>query len=104
MALSRGQAGMLVLVAPLIALYTVAESGDRRRGLAVGGLAVAALGVAHGLLKPSWVGPANLALVALGALAVAAGDSPRTPPPPPPPAPTRAPPAQHDKEPAPPPP
>jgi signal transduction histidine kinase len=77
MALSRGQTGMLVIVAPLIALYTVAESGDRRHGLAVGGLAVATIGVAHGLLKPSWVGPANLALVALGALAVAAGDSSR---------------------------
>jgi signal transduction histidine kinase len=52
-------------------------TADRRHGLAVGGIAVAALGVAHGLLKPSWVGPANLALVALGALAVAAGDSSR---------------------------
>jgi hypothetical protein len=50
-------------------------TADRRHGLAGGG--IAALGVAHGLLKPSWVGPANLALVALGALAVAAGDSSR---------------------------
>ncbi len=77
MALYRGQTGMLVMLAPLIAVYTVAERGDRRRGLAIGGLAVAALGVVHGLLKPSWMGPANLALVALGALAVAAGDSSR---------------------------
>lgn len=77
MALYRGQTGMLVMLAPLIALYTVAERGDRSRGLMIGGIAVAALGVVHGLLKPSWMGPANLALVALGALAVAAGDSSR---------------------------
>ncbi len=77
MALYRSQTGMLVLVAPLIALYTVADRADRRRGLTIGGLAVAAIGVAHGLMKPSWMGPANLALVALGALAVAAGDSSR---------------------------
>ena len=77
MAQYRGQTGMLVMLAPLIAVYTVAERGDRRRGLAIGGLAVAALGVVHGLIKPSWMGPANLALVALGALAVAAGDSSR---------------------------
>ncbi|SRR5216683_575496 len=77
MALYRGQTGMLVLLAPLIALYTVADRADRRGGLTIGGIAVAALGVAHGLLKPSWMGPANLALVALGALAVAAGDSSR---------------------------
>src|SRR5258708_21619395 len=65
MALSRGQAGMLVLVAPLIALYTVAESGDRRRGLAVGGLAGAPLRRAPGPPKPPWAGPADPAAGAL---------------------------------------
>src|SRR5260370_5267020 len=67
MALSRGQAGMLVLVAPLIALYTVAESGDRRRGLAVRGLAGAAPRVAPRLLQTPRGGRAKPAPVELRA-------------------------------------
>jgi signal transduction histidine kinase len=73
----RGQTGVLILLAPLIALYTLADLTERRRGLTVGGLAVAAIAATHTLGHPSWMGPENLALAALGALAVAAGDSSR---------------------------
>jgi signal transduction histidine kinase len=73
-----GHEGTLLLAAPLIALYTVAEASARRRALLIGGLAVLALGGAHILLKPSsWIGAENVALAALGGLAVAAGDSSR---------------------------
>ncbi|GAA2328637.1 sensor histidine kinase [Dactylosporangium salmoneum] len=71
--------GALVLAAPLLALYTVAESESRRRALTIGVLAVLAFAGLHMLVKPeSWLGPENLALAALGALAVAAGDGARS--------------------------
>jgi signal transduction histidine kinase len=79
--------GALVLAAPLIALYTFADSGGgpagggrgRRRNLAIGGLAIAALAGAHIMARPSsWLGADNLALAALGALALAAGDASRS--------------------------
>ena len=76
-ALYRGQSGILVLLAPLIALFTVADVTDRRRGLTLGALTVLVIAVAHALIKLSWLGPENVALAALGALAVAAGDSSR---------------------------
>ncbi|WP_203920459.1 sensor histidine kinase [Rugosimonospora africana] len=73
-----GHDGVLLLAAPLIALYTVAEASARRRALLIGGLAVLALGGAHMLLKPTaWIGAENIALAALGGLAVAAGDAAR---------------------------
>jgi signal transduction histidine kinase len=73
-----GHNGTLVLAAPLIALYTVADTTDRRRALVVGGCAVFALGAVHVLIKPaSWAGAENIALAALGGLAVAAGDASR---------------------------
>ena len=75
----HGHGGTLVLAAPLVALYTVAEAADRRRALAIGGLAVLALAVVHMLIRPfSWAGPDNLALAALSGLAVAAGDASRS--------------------------
>ena len=69
-----------VLLAPLVALYTVADSpGRRSRSLAFGGLAVLALTAFHMLMRHSAaMGPENLALVALGSLAVAAGDASRS--------------------------
>ncbi|MGI5184219.1 sensor histidine kinase [Dactylosporangium sp. CA-152071] len=71
--------GMLILAAPLIALYTVAESASRRRALTIGVLAVSAFAGLHMLAKPaSWLGAENLALAALGGLAVAAGDGARS--------------------------
>jgi signal transduction histidine kinase len=74
----QGHQGWLVLAAPLIALYTAVESTARRRALAVGGLAVLALGATHTFLMTSArLGAENLALAALGALAVAAGDAAR---------------------------
>jgi signal transduction histidine kinase len=78
LALHHGHEGTLVLAAPLIALYTVADTANRRRALTIGGSAVLALGVLHVLIKPeSWAGAENVALAALGALAVAAGDASR---------------------------
>jgi signal transduction histidine kinase len=69
----------LVLAAPLIALYTIAEAASRRRAVAIGALAVFAIAGMHALLKPgTWLGAENLALAALGALAVAAGDASRS--------------------------
>jgi signal transduction histidine kinase len=69
-----------VLLAPLVALYTVVESPvHRRRSLVFGGLAVLALAVFHMMRGHSGpLGPENIALVALGGLAVAAGDAARS--------------------------
>jgi signal transduction histidine kinase len=77
--LYRGHQGSMVLAAPLIALYTVADTSSRRRALTIGVLAVLAFAGLHMLVKPSsWLGADNLALAALGALAVAAGDASRS--------------------------
>ncbi|CAI9402775.1 sensor histidine kinase [Nocardioides sp. T2.26MG-1] len=78
LALLHGDGGDLVLAAPLIALYTLAERTGRRPTLVVGGLVVLVLGGVHVLIKPeSWIGSENIALAALGALAVASGDASR---------------------------
>jgi signal transduction histidine kinase len=71
--------GTLILAAPLIALYTVAEASSRRRALIIGAQAVLVFAGLHMLLKPSsWLGAENLTLAALGGLAVAAGDASRS--------------------------
>jgi signal transduction histidine kinase len=68
-----------VLAAPLIALYSAAEATGRRRALTGGWLVVLALALAHALARPMpWFGAENLALIALGGLAVAAGDAARS--------------------------
>jgi signal transduction histidine kinase len=73
-----GSHGSLVLVAPLVALYTVAESATRRRALCIGVVSVLVFAALHVFVKPSsWFGAENLALAALGGLAVAAGDASR---------------------------
>lgn len=72
-----GHHGQMVLAAPLIALYTVAETSSRRRSLIIGGLVVLTFGAVHLLIRPSWLGAENVALGALGALAVAAGTASR---------------------------
>ncbi|MFE9096951.1 sensor histidine kinase [Streptomyces sp. NPDC007264] len=77
LAQNRGTGGVLVLLAPLIALYTVADAVERRRGLLLGASAVAALALTHAVHKPALLGPQNLAFMALGGLAIAAGDSSR---------------------------
>jgi signal transduction histidine kinase len=69
--------GVLVLLAPSIALYTVAEQVERRRGLIIGGGVLAALTITHAVAAPESLGPQNLAFAALGGLAIAAGDSSR---------------------------
>jgi signal transduction histidine kinase len=68
---------VLILLAPAIALYTVADLVERRRGLTIAACALAALIAAHVLIRSGHLGPQNLALAALGALAIAAGDSAR---------------------------
>ncbi|GIJ43441.1 two-component sensor histidine kinase [Virgisporangium aliadipatigenens] len=73
-----GQRGSMVLSAPLVALYTYAEASTRRFALLVGGAVVLGIGVMHVFVKPGmWIGTDNLALAALGALAVAAGTAAR---------------------------
>jgi hypothetical protein len=64
--------GVLILLAPSIALYTVAEQVERRRGLIAGGGALAALALLHAMMHPGMIGPENLAFTALGGLAIAA--------------------------------
>jgi signal transduction histidine kinase len=72
----HGNQGAMVLVAPLIALYTVADLSHRGRALAVGGVAIVVFAGSHLLMRPSArLGADNLALAALGALAVAAGNA-----------------------------
>jgi len=74
----QGNHGEMVLTAPLIALYTVADTSSRRRSLAIGVLVMLAFAGVHMLVKPSsWLGAGNLALAALGGLAVAAGEASR---------------------------
>ncbi|MGW7525917.1 sensor histidine kinase [Streptomyces sp. NPDC054783] len=78
LAATGGTRGVLILLAPLIALYTVADLVERRRGLLIGGSVLAALAIAHApLLHPALLGPQTLAFIALGGLAIAAGDSTR---------------------------
>lgn len=74
-----GLQGSLMLAAPLIALYTVAELTTRRRAIVVGVVVVLIFGAVHIALKPaSWIGADNVALAALGGLAIAAGHAART--------------------------
>jgi len=74
-----GKTGTLILAAPVITLYTLAETSDRRRGLLLAsGAVVFAAGLLHTLGRPAkFLGPENIALVALGGLAVAAGEASR---------------------------
>jgi signal transduction histidine kinase len=70
---------MLIVAAPLIALYTVADTTNgSRRVLAAAGLAILVLAGFHALLEPRLLGPENVALAALGGLAIAAGDASRS--------------------------
>ncbi len=77
---TSGTANVLILLAPCIALYTVADVIERRRGLLIGVAALAACVLAHALLHVGVLGPLgpqNIAFAALGGLAIAAGDSSR---------------------------
>ncbi|MEV4537472.1 histidine kinase [Asanoa sp. NPDC049518] len=77
--LMHGGVGVLVLAAPLIALYTVAESTSSGRALTIGILGVAAFLSVHELVKPTaWLGAENLALAAFGGVALAAGHASRS--------------------------
>jgi signal transduction histidine kinase len=80
LAATSGTADVLILLAPCIALYTVADVIERRRGLLIGVAALAACVLAHSLLRVGVLGPLgpqNIAFTALGGLAIAAGDSSR---------------------------
>jgi signal transduction histidine kinase len=77
---TSGTANVLILLAPCFALYTVADVIERRRGLLIGGAALAACLLVHTLLHMGPLGPLgpqNVAFAALGGLAIAAGDSSR---------------------------
>jgi signal transduction histidine kinase len=77
MALRRGE--VWVQAAPIVALYTVADTMNRRRwSLAIGWMTVGLLATAHAVVNTHWLGPENLTLAALGALAIAAGDASRS--------------------------
>jgi signal transduction histidine kinase len=74
----HGDHGEMVLLAPLLALYIVADTSPRWRSLVIGCLAVLTFAGLHMMIKPaSPLGAENLALAALGGLAVAAGDASR---------------------------
>ena len=74
LAQTRGRGAVMLMFAPLIALYTVADISDRRGARLVGGLAVLALVVMHMLASSaSWLKSDNLALAALGGMALAVG-------------------------------
>jgi signal transduction histidine kinase len=80
LAATTGTANVLILLAPCVALYTVADLTKHRRGLLTCGAALGGLVLAHALLhlgELGQLGPQNLALGALGALAILAGDSSR---------------------------
>jgi signal transduction histidine kinase len=73
-----GHQGEMVLLAPLWALYVVADTSPRWRSLVIGCLAVLTFAGLHMMIKPaSPLGAENVALAALGGLAVAAGDASR---------------------------
>ena len=77
---TTGASGVLILLAPCVAFYTVADLIERRRGLLIGGGALVALVGLHVLMHLGMTGPLaaeNLAFAALGGLAIAAGDSAR---------------------------
>lgn len=72
-----GNSGALILLAPSIAFYTVADLVERKAGQIVSGVALAALAGLHAMHRPGLLGPENLAFTALGALAIAVGHSSR---------------------------
>lgn len=78
LAVTRSEAGLLVLAAPMIVLYTLAETTSRLRALILGGLAFLVMFALHTTLRPVWAGPQNVAVIALGGLAVAAGEAARS--------------------------
>ena len=76
-ALSHADVG--VYAAPMIALYTVADSGERHVPITAGVIIVLLLAGVHALIRPSsWMGTENLTLASLCGLAVAAGDASRS--------------------------
>lgn len=78
LAQAGGARGALILLAPLIALFTVADQVELRRVRLIGGGLLAALATAHApLLHSALLGAQNVAFIALGGLAIAAGDASR---------------------------
>jgi signal transduction histidine kinase len=72
--------GVGVYAAPMIALYTVADSASSRRmHVAVGVVIILSLAGIHAMMRPyPWLGTENLMLAALCGLAVSAGDASRS--------------------------
>jgi signal transduction histidine kinase len=78
LAASGSEAGLLVLAAPLVALYTIAQDDGWRPAAWFGAAAVALMLTLHATLRPEWASAQNVALLALGGLAVAAGEAARS--------------------------
>jgi signal transduction histidine kinase len=78
LAVTQSETGVLVLAAPLVALYTLTETSTRLRAVLLGGLAFLVMLALHATLRPAWAGPQNVAVIALGGLAVAAGEAARS--------------------------
>src|SRR6476469_427818 len=77
LAVTQSEAGLLVLAAPMLVLYTLAETAGRSRAVILGGLAFLVMLAVHTTFRPVWAGPQNIAVIALGGLAVAAGEAAR---------------------------
>jgi signal transduction histidine kinase len=78
LAATGSEAGILILAAPLIVLYTLARQDGWRWAAVLGGLALLTIFALHATLRPEWAGPQNVALLALGGFAVAAGAANRS--------------------------
>jgi signal transduction histidine kinase len=78
LAASGSEAGVLVLAAPLIALYTIAQVAGWLRAAGFGLTAVLLVLTLHATLRPDWASAQNVALLASGGLVVAAGEAARS--------------------------
>jgi signal transduction histidine kinase len=78
LAASGSEAGLLVLAAPLIALYAIAQVGGWLRATGFGVTAVLLVFALHATLRPDWATAQSVALLALGGLVVAAGEAARS--------------------------
>src|SRR5262249_22988225 len=78
LAASGSEAGVLVLAAPLIALYSIAQLGGWLRAAGFGVTAVLLVFALHATLRPELAGAQSLALLASGGLVVAAGEAARS--------------------------
>lgn len=70
-------AAVLLLAAPLLCVYAVADSAGWRRASVAGGAALLVLVALHAVWQPAWATAQNVALLGFGGFAVAAGEAVR---------------------------